>query len=51
MRIAMEDLKLERLEVIHAGKNAFPLSERIEAVPLERIATALWPLQGKKAGT
>jgi predicted AAA+ superfamily ATPase len=34
MHSAMENLKLDRLYVIHAGRDTFPLAERIEAVPL-----------------
>ena len=41
MRIAVHDLKLERLFVIHAGEHLFPLAENIIAVPIPRIAEAL----------
>lgn len=34
MRIAMEDLKLNRLIVIYPGERRYPLTDRIEAVPL-----------------
>jgi predicted AAA+ superfamily ATPase len=37
MHIAMRDLKLDRLDVIHAGEHTFPLGEKIRAVPLNRI--------------
>jgi predicted AAA+ superfamily ATPase len=37
MRIALEDLELERIDVLHAGKNTFPLADRIRAVPAHRI--------------
>lgn len=37
MRSAMEDLRLERLDVIHAGQRTFPLAERIRAVAASRI--------------
>jgi predicted AAA+ superfamily ATPase len=37
MRIALDDLGLERLDVIHAGSRTFPLDERIRAVALERV--------------
>jgi predicted AAA+ superfamily ATPase len=34
MRLSLECLALDRLYVVHAGHDAFPLAERIEAVPL-----------------
>ena len=36
MRIALKDLKLDRLDVVHAGRESFPLAERVRAVPLMR---------------
>jgi len=38
MRIALEDLKLERLAVIYPGTKRYPLAEKIEAVPLSALA-------------
>jgi uncharacterized protein len=40
MRSALDILKLERLYVVHSGRDAFPLAERIEALPLARIGSA-----------
>lgn len=37
MRSAVENLKLDKLTVVHAGRDAFPLNERTEAVPLARF--------------
>lgn len=37
MRTALADLRLQRLDVIHGGRETFPLSERIRAVPLDRV--------------
>ena len=37
MRIALDDLRLERLDVIHAGAETFPLADRIRAVALRRV--------------
>ncbi len=34
IRIAFEDLGLERVAVLHPGQKRFPLAERVEAVPL-----------------
>jgi predicted AAA+ superfamily ATPase len=44
MRAALADLRLKRLDVIHAGHDTFPLSNRIRAVALRRILTDLTPL-------
>ncbi len=41
MRTALEDLGLQRLDVIHAGEQTFPLSGRIRAVALSRADTDL----------
>jgi hypothetical protein len=37
MRVAMEDLKLRHLWVVHAGKDSFPMDETITAWPLNGI--------------
>ena len=37
MRIAMADLRLDRLDVIHVGKDSYPLADRIRAVAFERL--------------
>jgi uncharacterized protein len=34
MRIAMDDLKLDAMYVVHPGLHRFPLADGIEAVPL-----------------
>jgi predicted AAA+ superfamily ATPase len=44
MRVAMEDLGLERLDVIHAGAETFPLAPRVRAVSFSRLLTDLPPL-------
>jgi uncharacterized protein len=40
MKIAMEDLRLDRLIVFYPGDKAYPLAERIETLPLIRLAEA-----------
>jgi hypothetical protein len=45
MRSALDDLKLDRLDVIHAGEKSFPMAERVRAIPLQRIWTDLEPLR------
>lgn len=37
MRIALSDLGLERIDVIHAGRDTFPLGDRIRAVSAARL--------------
>ncbi len=44
MHTALEDLQLDRLDVIHAGDATFPLAERIRAVALARVWRDLDPL-------
>jgi predicted AAA+ superfamily ATPase len=44
MRTALDDLRLARLDVIHAGAHTFPLAPRIRAVALGRLLKDLRPL-------
>jgi hypothetical protein len=44
MRIALQDLELERIDVLHAGKDTFPLADRIRAVSAHRIWADVEPL-------
>ncbi len=37
MHSALEHLRLDSLYVVHAGRDAFPLAERIEALPLAAV--------------
>ena len=37
MHTAIDDLALERLDVIHAGRETYPLREKIRAVSVHRI--------------
>ena len=37
MRTALEDLPLDRVDVIHAGSETFPLGQRIRAVAASRV--------------
>lgn len=39
IRIALNDLRLDRVVVIHAGQERFPLAERVEAVPIGELDT------------
>ena len=45
MRAALADLRLERLDVIHAGEHTFPLADTVRAVALRRIFEDLRPLR------
>lgn len=44
MRIAMADLGLHRLDVIHTGADTYPLARNIRAVAVDRLQTDLSPL-------
>ena len=44
MHIAIEDLGLDSLDVIHAGDRTFPMSEKIRAVAASDLLVALKPL-------
>ncbi len=44
MRVALADLGLERLDVLHAGDRTFPLADRIRAVSLARLREDVEPL-------
>jgi hypothetical protein len=43
MRSALADLKLSRLDVIHAGERTYPLAPKIRAVALGRLLRDLEP--------
>jgi len=43
MRTAVQDLRLERLDVLHAGRETFPLADGIRAVATHRIWIDLGP--------
>lgn len=45
MHTALSDLKLDRLEVVHAGEHTFPLTESIRALSLSRLLEDLEPLE------
>ena len=44
MRNAIKDLKLERLDLVHAGDETYLLSNQIRAVSFARILQDLEPL-------
>ena len=44
MRNALSDLKLQRLDVIHAGEDTFPMDKRVRAVAFPRLLKDLKPL-------
>ncbi|HET6202714.1 MAG TPA: ATP-binding protein [Planctomycetota bacterium] len=44
MRSALEDLKLDRLDVLHAGAETYPLAPRIRAVAASRVLQDIEPL-------
>ncbi|MBL8754089.1 MAG: ATP-binding protein [Planctomycetes bacterium] len=44
MRVAIDDLKLDRLVVVHAGADTFALGDGIEAVAAQRLLADVAPL-------
>ncbi|MBI3792773.1 MAG: ATP-binding protein [Gemmatimonadetes bacterium] len=44
MRSALDSLRLDRLDVIHAGNDQYEMADRIRAVPLASIETAVKPI-------
>jgi hypothetical protein len=44
MRVALADLGLERLDVVHAGHDSYPLAPRVRAVALERLLEDVKPV-------
>jgi hypothetical protein len=45
VRGAAEHLGLQRIDVIHAGENTFPMAEGIRAVALSRLLDDVEPLR------
>jgi hypothetical protein len=45
MRTALADLDLQRLDVIHAGEDTFPIAPRMRAVALRRMLHDIAPLK------
>jgi predicted AAA+ superfamily ATPase len=37
MRSALQNLRLSRVDVIHAGRQTYPLTDKIRAVALQRL--------------
>jgi uncharacterized protein len=45
MHVALEDLRLSRVDVVHAGTRSFPLHPKIRAIALSRLLEDLEPLR------
>jgi predicted AAA+ superfamily ATPase len=45
IRTALADLKLDRVDVVHAGDHTFPLADRVRALSLSRLYDDLEPLR------
>lgn len=43
MKIALKDLQLNRIDVIHAGPESFPLARRVQAVAADRMLEEIRP--------
>jgi hypothetical protein len=46
----MEDLRLEALDVIHVGRDTYPLAPKIRAVAVSRLTTDLARLLTPRRG-
>ena len=46
MKVAMEDLKLERLDVVFPGDDSFPLADNVRAVGLAVLIEELCQSRG-----
>ncbi len=46
MRSALESLRLDRLDVVHAGADRYRLAPKINALPAAELATTLKPSPG-----
>ena len=44
MKTALDNLGLERIDVVHGGEHTFPLGDRVRAVSLSRLSEDLEPL-------
>ena len=44
MRSALDVLRLERIDVVHAGASTFPLADRLRALSIREVPTRLEPL-------
>jgi predicted AAA+ superfamily ATPase len=49
MRLAMSDLRLTRLDVVHAGSETFPLAKGVTAVAANRLLDDVAPLAARPA--
>ena len=49
MHITLEDLKLERIFTVYPGKEAYPMHERVEALPLAQLHERLEKLNDGKS--
>ncbi len=45
MHVAIEDLRLSRLDVVHAGSRSFPMHRKIRALELSRLLEEIEPLK------
>jgi hypothetical protein len=45
MRHAVEDLKLNKLDVIHAGDESYPMAAKIRAVALKNMLADVRPMK------
>lgn len=45
MSAVLDDLELERLDVLHAGEATFPMADNVRALAARDLLTAIEPLR------
>jgi hypothetical protein len=45
MHVALADLRLDRLDVVHGGTDTYPLTDKVRGLALQRVLTDLEPLR------
>lgn len=50
LHVALADLKLDRAWIVYPGREAYPVHEKVEVVPLTAVSARLAPLAGRGPG-
>jgi hypothetical protein len=50
LHVALADLKLDRAWIVYPGREAYPVHEKVEVVPLTAVSARLAPLGGRGPG-
>ena len=44
MMVSLDTLRLDRIDVVHAGSHEFRMHDKVRAVPMQELLDALKPL-------